>query len=64
MHYVGDVHQPLHVTEHYSEKYRTGDFGGNLVKLNKKKGITNLHQAWDSVLYHFVQDCERPLTHE
>ena len=51
MHYIGDVHQPLHVTELYNEKFRTGDLGGNLVKLNEKYGTTNLHQAWDSVLY-------------
>ena len=43
MHYIGDVHQPLHVTEHYSEKFRTGDLGGNLVKLDEKYGATNLH---------------------
>lgn len=43
MHYMGDVHQPLHVTELYSKKYRSGDLGGNLVKLREKEGIKNLH---------------------
>ena len=64
MHYVGDIHQPLHVTEHYNDQYRTGDLGGNLVKLNEKFGISNLHQAWDSALYQFVDEYKRPLNYD
>ena len=61
MHYIGDVHQPLHVTEHYSRAHPSGDLGGNLVKLESKHGISNLHQALDSALYGFVDNIQRPL---
>ena len=43
MHYIGDVHQPLHVTENYNLKFPAGDLGGNHVKLEEKFGIDNLH---------------------
>ncbi|CAF2084980.1 unnamed protein product [Rotaria magnacalcarata] len=42
VHFVGDVHQPLHCGF-------KGDFGGNMVKgffLNEKN-LTNLHTIWD-----------------
>lgn len=30
MHYMGDMHQPLHTTERYSEEHPNGDYGGNI----------------------------------
>jgi hypothetical protein len=29
MHYVGDIHQPLHATSRVDPKYPSGDRGGN-----------------------------------
>jgi hypothetical protein len=53
IHYVGDVHQPLHATARVDHEYPKGDFGGNFVHLPAKDGVTNLHAAWDSVAYEF-----------
>ena len=46
VHFVGDMHQPLHSTE------RSHDRGGNLVKITFLSGSQagNLHSVWDSLL--------------
>lgn len=41
VHFVGDIHQPLHVG-------RPGDRGGNDIKLKWFNRPTNLHRLWDS----------------
>jgi hypothetical protein len=41
VHFVGDIHQPLHVG-------RRADRGGNSVKVMWFKEETNLHSVWDS----------------
>ncbi len=46
VHFVGDVHQPLHAIELYSRRFPNGDAGGNFYKLNAKS--RNLHALWDS----------------
>jgi nuclease S1 len=43
VHFVGDVHQPLHVG-------RTGDRGGNSVAVNWFGEVSNLHAVWDEGL--------------
>lgn len=40
-HYIGDVHQPLHVSF-------TTDEGGNTITVHWYKRKTNLHHVWDS----------------
>lgn len=42
-HFVGDIHQPLHVG-------RSADLGGNTIKINWLGKATNLHAVWDSEL--------------
>lgn len=42
-HFIGDVHQPLHVS--YAD-----DYGGNAVHLKHKGAGTNLHALWDGEL--------------
>ncbi len=51
IHYVGDIHQPLHATTKFDSSYPAGDRGGNSFKLLEKDGIKELHAAWDSILY-------------
>jgi hypothetical protein len=41
VHFVGDIHQPLHVG-------RPNDHGGNMIKVLFEGRKTNLHQLWDS----------------
>jgi hypothetical protein len=43
IHFVGDIHQPLHVA--YAK-----DRGGNKVKVNWYGKTTNLHRVWDNQL--------------
>ncbi|WOT04438.1 S1/P1 nuclease [Shewanella youngdeokensis] len=43
VHFVGDIHQPLHVSS-------AADRGGNTVKLKWFGNDTNLHSVWDSKL--------------
>ncbi len=48
VHFVGDVHQPLHVG-------RAGDRGGNTIELRWLGEKTNLHWIWDSKLLEVEQ---------
>lgn len=43
VHFVGDLHQPMHVS-------RAEDKGGNTIQLNYNGSGTNLHSVWDSKL--------------
>lgn len=43
VHFVGDLHQPMHVS-------REEDKGGNSIQLNYNGNGTNLHSLWDSKL--------------
>jgi len=45
IHFVGDVHQPLHLGN-------ARDRGGNKVRVNFKGRSTNLHALWDGKLIH------------
>ena len=44
VHFVGDLHQPLHAAE------RDGDQGGNKVKTGYGARAANLHSIWDGLL--------------
>lgn len=54
IHYIGDIHQPLHATARVDSKYPKGDAGGNFVNIPPKNGAKNLHSVWDSVLYAYT----------
>ncbi|NND00600.1 MAG: hypothetical protein HKN85_10505, partial [Gammaproteobacteria bacterium] len=43
VHFIGDVHQPLHVG-------RRADFGGNKIEVKWFGEATNLHKVWDELL--------------
>lgn len=57
IHFVGDIHQPLHSATRVSKANPEGDRGGNLVSLsiqvNGADRKTNLHSFWDSGLGTF-----------
>ncbi len=48
IHFVGDLHQPLHVG-------READQGGNKIAVNWFDKQTNLHSVWDNSLVEFQQ---------
>lgn len=52
IHYVGDIHQPLHSVSEVDNQYPKGDRGGNSEYINPSiDGVGNLHSVWDSVMY-------------
>lgn len=53
IHYVGDVHQPLHTVAEVDSTYPSGDKGGNAESLPSVCGASNLHAMWDSVAYNY-----------
>lgn len=60
IHYVGDIHQPLHAVSRYDNRGRQ-DYGGNAVKIPAKQGADNLHAVWDSVVYEQTANIRLPL---
>ena len=38
LHVVGDIHQPLHSTNYFNGTFKTGDLGGNLIKMTLPNG--------------------------
>lgn len=54
IHYVGDIHQPLHATSRVDKEYTKGDRGGNSFRLPYKESAGNLHAVFDSVMYEFT----------
>ena len=46
VHFVGDVHQPLHAVNRYSRATPQGDRGGNAMKISAPYA-KNLHAYWD-----------------
>jgi len=62
IHYIGDVHQPLHSTAAVNYDYPTGDRGGNSEKLPSKGGASNLHAVWDSIIYEYTGYPSLPLS--
>jgi hypothetical protein len=51
-HLVGDMHQPLHVSQLFTTNYPNGDRGGNLicVRPSEKRKPMDLHRFWDGLL--------------
>jgi hypothetical protein len=70
LHLVGDVHQPLHSALMYSSKHKTGDAGGNLVKIITTAATNstsiNLHAYMDAMagLQSYTERLARPLNQE
>jgi hypothetical protein len=50
VHFVGDIHQPLHTINRYSKQHPQGDLGGNKYKIHAAHA-DNLHLYWDQGLY-------------
>ena len=58
IHFVGDIHQPLHCATRVDSAHPDGDRGGNLVKIKIKQAdgtfkTVNLHSYWDGGLESF-----------
>jgi hypothetical protein len=60
VHFIGDIHQPLHAAGGMVPNEQTGvmepDLGGNRVKVRYLGTETNLHSVWDSMLIEWGPD--------
>lgn len=61
VHYLGDIHQPLHITAEVDSEYPAGDKGGNKESLPNHGGAYNLHSVWDSIIYEYTGYPRTPL---
>ena len=53
IHFVGDIHQPLHSATRVTKANPDGDRGGNLVSIMVAEKKTNLHSYWDGGIGSF-----------
>lgn len=53
IHYIGDIHQPLHASSRVNPQYPKGDAGGNFFKVPTKNTAKNLHSVWDAGVYSY-----------
>jgi hypothetical protein len=64
MHYMGDIHQPLHLVSRYTAEHPKGDKGGNDFDLKYHYDADELHAVWDNVMYEYHKSVKRPFTSE
>ena len=64
IHYMGDIHQPLHCMNRVDADFPVGDRGGNEFPLPDHYEANNLHSVWDSVMYEFHESMKMPFTSE
>jgi hypothetical protein len=58
IHFVGDIHQPLHCATQVTQELNEGDRGGNLFKIRVRDSagkikVINLHSYWDGGIGNF-----------
>lgn len=65
VHYLGDIHQPLHASERVTPNRPEGDEGGNLFLIDHyhDKAIDNLHFVWDHMFSPLPDDVRTNLNH-
>lgn len=62
IHFVGDIHQPLHCTAYCTAAHPEGDRGGNDFPITGFDDARNLHFLWDDGAGRFLDPVGRPLT--
>ena len=61
IHFLGDIHQPLHTTTLWNRNFLSSDAGGNLFKIIFDDNITELHALWDGGMGIMGDLIPRPL---
>lgn len=59
IHFVADIHQPLHAATLYNAHFPTGDEGGNLYKIRAREA-KQLHVLWDNCFNLTTQQYKTP----
>ena len=64
IHFVGDIHQPLHCVTRVDKKHLEGDLGGNKLIIKVRRSGTlhsvNLHSYWDGGIDSFPKEGPGP----
>jgi hypothetical protein len=58
IHFMGDIHQPLHCLNRLDKNYPEGDAGGNDFPLTYHYDVDELHALWDTVIYENHDSCK------
>jgi hypothetical protein len=61
IHYLGDIHQPLHCEQLYDAENPNGDLGGNTFTIPSQMGSKNLHAVWDHMMLVEHVTIKRPI---
>jgi len=61
IHYMGDIHQPLHCLDRFDAANPSGDLGGNTFTLPNHYSSDNLHSVWDKLIYTQHVSIARPI---
>ncbi len=62
IHYIGDLHMPLHCASLYNENFPQGDFGGcRFILKNSPICKKHLHGLWDSCMGYIPRPMSSPL---
>lgn len=61
IHFVGDLHQPLHCVDRFAPNFTKGDDGGNKVMVEVDGQTMSLHGYWDSAAGLLDDHLTRPL---
>jgi len=64
IHYVGDIHQPLHASTRVNYDYPKGDRGGNDFVLPSHYGVKELHAVWDDVFWEYFHKQATPFSED
>jgi len=62
MHFMGDIHQPMHMVSRVDKEFPSGDKGGNAFILPYHYATKELHAVWDHVVYEFHKTIHVPLS--
>jgi len=62
IHFYGDIHQPLHCSDRYTESHKEGDKGGNMFPVKNHYSANELHAVWDNVIYTYHTSIKKPFT--
>eukprot|EP01079_Euglenida_sp_SAG-EU17-18_P009870 gene9870-1779_t len=62
VHFVGDIHQPLHCASLFNNRFNKGNRGGNYFTVTFQNQSTELHAVWDGAVGLYTQSFHRPLS--
>merc|ERR1719230_1876130 len=62
IHFMGDIHQPLHCSDRVDSQFPSGDKGGNDFPIPYHYSANELHAVFDNTMYTLHTSIKRPFT--